>query len=95
MAFFNERPAKPLAVALRLYWLPFALLVLEPLAALLLGAAVGLPGIRAVTAGPAFLFSLWPAAFKGAPASYWLLACASWFAANLAVLAFSGGVAGA
>lgn len=95
MAFFNERPVKPLAVALRLYWLQFAFLVLEPLAALLIGGAVDLPGIRAVTAAPAFLFSLWPAAFKDAPVTYWLLACASWFTANLAVLAFSGGVVGA
>ena len=95
MAIFNELPVKPLTVALRLYWLPFALLVFEPFFALLLGGAVDLPGMRAVTAVPAFLFSLWPAAFKDAPVAYWLLACISWFIANLVVLAFSGGVVGA
>ncbi|MDR7136390.1 hypothetical protein J2X06_003629 [Lysobacter niastensis] len=95
MAFFNELPVKPLAVALRLYWPPFALMALEPIAALLLGAVIDLPGIRAATAIPALLFSLWPAAFKDAPVTFWLLACVSWFIANLAVLAFFGGVVGA
>lgn len=95
MAIFSERPVKPLAAALRGYWLPFALMSVEPLAALLLGAAVDLPGIRAVTAIPAFVSALWPVAFKQAPAAYWLLACAAWFVANLAVFAFVGGVDGA
>ena len=95
MAFFNARPTKPLVVALRCYWMPFALFALEPFAALLVATAVDFPGARALTAIPASLCALWPAAFKDAPVAYWLLACACWFAATLAVVSLSSGVVGA
>jgi hypothetical protein len=95
MSFFNEIPSKPLGIALRLYWLPFVFVVLEPFAALLLQTTVEIPGIRAATAIPAFLLALWPAALKDAPTTYWLLACVCWFIANLGVAVVFGGVVGA
>jgi hypothetical protein len=87
MGFFNDTPPIPLAAALRRYGWRLALLALEPLAAYWLGQAVGLPGLRVATAVPALLAAAWPAAFKDAPASFWLLACACWFLASLLVLA--------
>ncbi|WP_150131964.1 hypothetical protein [Dokdonella koreensis] len=92
MGFFDDGPAVPLAVALRRYWLPFALMALEPFIAGLVSWIVpDILLVRAITAVPAFLAALYPAALGAAPASYWFLACGAWFACLLAVLVFTQG----
>lgn len=86
MGFFNEQ-SNPLAMALRRYWLPLALLCAEPAIAWLLSTMFpGVPLVRAVTALPVFLAALYPPTLGRAPPAYWLLGCLAWFVVSLAVL---------
>ena len=91
MGLFDSTPTEPLNVALRRHWLVLVLFVIEPIVALAIASIFpDTPFLRALTAIPAALACFWPTAFKTAPTSYWLLACASWFAVSLFVLAFAG-----
>lgn len=88
MSFFNESPTIPLSRAIRRYWLPFALMAVEPILAFLVSvAAPSIPFGRAVTAVPALMLALYPPAFGSAPVS----ACAAWFSSLFLVLAFTSG----
>lgn len=90
MSFFDDRPTLSLSRALRRYWVAFAILAAEPVIAQLLPLTLpGVTGPRALTAVPAFLVGLYPAAFGSAPASYWFSACGAWFGCALVVMASS------
>ena len=92
MSFFSETPNIKFWQSMRRYWPMFALFAAEPTLAYILQFLVpDMLGARAITAVPALLAGLYPAALGRAPLTFWFAGCLAWFACTLLVLAFSGG----